>query len=261
MRTIKVNGVSQTGHIDFYPQVISFILGICYLLDIHLGARTGLCILCDPFYCSFFNAVAQDTYMSTFGSFPYKNTQFFWWRSLLSVFICRHVSWCISTVWTFMLLSTQLCMEMAYISKSSALLWRNPDRHSSHFLLPVLQNFRFCRDITLLMDTTSTEVTDEHVWSIITKKTLGYLHSLQPPSRASPICIFTSFEHHKCCSKSYSLLLLSSTTSLCYCHCQAVLPLTTAPKVTEPPYFRKTENDLLPFFLSSTLSHGLQIRG
>ena len=170
MRTIKVNGVSQTGYIDFSPQLISFILGICYLLDIHLGARTGLCILCDPFYCSFFNAVAQDTYTSTFGSFPYKNTQFFWWRSLLSIFIYKHVSWCISTVWTFMLLSTQLCMEMAYISKSSALLWRNPDRHSSPFLLPALQDFLFCRDITLLMDTTSTEVTDEHVWSIITKK-------------------------------------------------------------------------------------------
>ena len=54
MRTIEVNGVSQTGHIDFSPQLISFILGIYYLLDIHLGARICLCILCDPFYCSLF---------------------------------------------------------------------------------------------------------------------------------------------------------------------------------------------------------------
>ena len=178
MRTIKVNGVSQTGRLDFSPQLISFILGIYYLLAIHLGARIGLRILCDPFYCSFFSAVAPDTYVSTFGDFPYKHSQFFWWRSLLSIFICKHDSRCISAVWTFMLLITQLCMEMAYISKSSAVLWRNPDRHSSLFLLPALQNFQFCRDISLLMDTTSTEMTNEHVWSIITKKALGFLHSL-----------------------------------------------------------------------------------
>ena len=69
-----------------------------------------------------------------------------------------------------MLLITQLYMEIAYISKYSVVLWKNPDRHSSLFLLPALQNFQSCRDIPLLMDTTSTEVTYECVWSIITKK-------------------------------------------------------------------------------------------
>ena len=61
MRTIEVNALTQTGHTDFSPQLISFILGIYYLLDIHLGASTDLYIHCDPFYCSFFYAIAPNT--------------------------------------------------------------------------------------------------------------------------------------------------------------------------------------------------------
>lgn len=51
MRTIKVNALTQPGHIDFSPQLISFILGIYYLLDIHVGVDINLCVHCDHFYC------------------------------------------------------------------------------------------------------------------------------------------------------------------------------------------------------------------
>lgn len=61
MRTIKVNGLTQPGHIDFSPQLISFILDIYYLLDIHVAANTDLYIHCNHFYCSFCYTVAPNT--------------------------------------------------------------------------------------------------------------------------------------------------------------------------------------------------------
>lgn len=60
MRTIEVNALTQTGHIDFSPQLNSFIL---HLLSARysFGASIDLCIHCDPFYCSFFYAIAPNT--------------------------------------------------------------------------------------------------------------------------------------------------------------------------------------------------------
>lgn len=51
MRTIKVNALTQPGHIDFPPQLISFILSIYYLLDIHVRVAINLYVHCDHFYC------------------------------------------------------------------------------------------------------------------------------------------------------------------------------------------------------------------
>lgn len=58
MRTIKVNVLTHS-HIDFSPQLISFILYIYYLLDIHLGADIDLYTHCDHFSCSFFILLLQ----------------------------------------------------------------------------------------------------------------------------------------------------------------------------------------------------------
>lgn len=70
MRTIKVNALTQPGHIDFSPQLISFILGIYYLLDIHVGVDINLCVHCDHFYCSFFlYCCSKPTHMNAFADF------------------------------------------------------------------------------------------------------------------------------------------------------------------------------------------------
>ena len=57
MRTINV--LTQSGHIDFSLQLLSVILGIYYLPNIHLGADIDLYIYCDRFYCSFFILLLQ----------------------------------------------------------------------------------------------------------------------------------------------------------------------------------------------------------
>lgn len=80
MRTINVNVLTQSGHIDFSPQLISFILGIYYLLNIHLGADIDLCIHCDRFYCSFFKkyCFSKHTHMTAFHNFYCRTCHFFY---------------------------------------------------------------------------------------------------------------------------------------------------------------------------------------
>lgn len=76
MRTIKVNVLTHS-HIDFSPQLISFILYIYYLLDIHLGADIDLYTHLIIFLVHFLYCCSKHTHMNAFGNFYCRTCHFF----------------------------------------------------------------------------------------------------------------------------------------------------------------------------------------
>lgn len=88
MRTIKVNVLTQSGHIDSSLKWISFILGIYYLLNIHLKAGIDLCIRGDRYIyiCS------KHTHMNAFHNFYCRACHVFQWRPLLSTLLYKQHS-------------------------------------------------------------------------------------------------------------------------------------------------------------------------